>query len=181
MQFQKLLPPLRARFFIKPKISERQWRLESSSITDKRQEEGVKAFLMLPHSDLQELLPREIKKFKIERPVMASWRLTKAKKVNRHPHYNRTPTHQFIFYEPPSMLWISKHSESLYSWMKVECRDRGFTACCKSLGASEQAERIQPTLHTDCMDYLTLRNALILIASPQQTLPNSYKTDTTEL
>lgn len=64
IQFQKLLPPLKARFLIKPKISGGQWRLQSLSTTGKGQE--LKAFLVMPHSDLQELLLREKKKFKVE-------------------------------------------------------------------------------------------------------------------
>lgn len=71
---------------------------------------------------------------------MSSWRLTKAKQINSHPHYTKTPTHPSIFYEPPSALWISKYSESLDSWMKQEFGDRSL----KSLSSSGQAEIMQP-------------------------------------
>lgn len=98
------------------------------------------------------LWPTEItakgnEKFRFE--IKASWRLTKAKEVNSHPRFTRTPIHLFIFYEPPSIPWISKYLESLDSWAKLEFRDRSFAACCKSLSSSGQAEITQhTTLHT---------------------------------
>lgn len=94
-----------------------------------------------------EITAKGNEKFRVE--IKASWRLTKAKEVNSHPCFTRTPIHLFIFYEPPSIAWISKYLESLDSWAKLEFRDRSFAACCKSLSSSGQAEITQhTTLHT---------------------------------